>query len=179
MVLQDKQWRQQQSWYKNGKSNECEIYQKSILGNVISCKLTQTHERIHIRSLRIVYNKYPMRNDNGYEYTEDFDGKECFNQNTLYYNLKMVCDRGGAQTRTLREVYHFVYYQLEYLLKSKTTTFYSCNIIDGDEFVRNKRKFKYLLSSPRYKHVRKYVFCGTMKSFLLWYPYILKKIRSS
>lgn len=30
---QTKEWRKSCSWYKNGKSNECENYQKTILNN--------------------------------------------------------------------------------------------------------------------------------------------------
>ena len=33
----------------------------------------------------------------------------------MYINFKMICDRGGSQTRSLREVYHFITTQLNYL----------------------------------------------------------------
>ena len=76
-----------------------------------------------------------------------------------YMNFKMICDKGGSQTRTLREVYHFVKTQLEYLLlhpEIKDT--YFMNILDGDESFRNMEKFKYLLSKEKYALVKDYIF---------------------
>jgi hypothetical protein len=51
-----------------------------------------------------------MLNDDGYEYSENFDGLILKNNNKFYFNLKFVCGNGGAQTRTLREIYHFINY---------------------------------------------------------------------
>lgn len=51
--------------------------------------------------------------------------------NKIYFNLKFVCDSGGAQTRTLREVYHFIESQMRYLINSNTDNVYFINILDG------------------------------------------------
>ena len=32
---QNKKWRNEQKWYKNGKSNECETFQKKLLEKII------------------------------------------------------------------------------------------------------------------------------------------------
>ena len=48
-----------------------------------------------------------------HEWSENFDGKIINRSNIFYFNLKFVCDCGGSQTRTLREVYHFIKYQIK------------------------------------------------------------------
>ena len=74
------------------------------------------------------------------------------NYNSKYYfNLKFVCDSGGAQTRTLKDVYHFIKNQMEYLIKFNVNNVnvYFINILDGDtsynigkfNFLRNKEKY--------------------------------------
>ena len=107
-----------------------------------------------------------MKDIDGFDWTEDFDGYQEINNLKLYMNLKMICDKGGSQTRTLREVYHFVKTQLEYLLlhpEIKDT--YFMNILDGDESFRNMEKFKYLLSKEKYALVKYYIFFGNMEEF--------------
>ena len=107
---QTKIWRKNRKWYKNGKSNECEKYQKNIIENIINLKILLTHDRLNIENIEIKENKYPLTSIDGYEWTENFDGK-IVKEDTYYFNLKFVCDLGGAQTRTLREVYHFIKHQ--------------------------------------------------------------------
>ncbi len=81
-------------------------------------------------------------------------------------NLKMICDKGGSQTRTLREVYHFVKTQLEYLLlHAEIKILILQNILDGDESFRNIDKFQYLLSKQKYTYVKDYIFVGNMEDF--------------
>lgn len=116
---QTKNWRKKQVWYKNGKSNECEKYQINNIEKIKKIKINKTNDRINIEKLIIDNYKNPIKNNDGYEYTENFDGKNIINNNIYYFNLKFVCDKGGAQTRTLREVYHFIKYQLDYLVKDK------------------------------------------------------------
>ena len=106
-----------------------------------------------------------MINDDGYEWSENFDGKILKNNNVCYFNLKFVCDSGGAQTRTLREVYHFIRYQMEYLVKFNTTNTYFINILDGDTSHNNMNKFKFLITKEKYKQVVKYIFIGSLYEF--------------
>jgi hypothetical protein len=101
---QTKEWRKNRIWYKNGKSNECEKYQIDLIGKMIKIKikdflLIKTDDRINIESNEIINKKNPMINNDGYEWTENFDGKIIKNNNIYYFNLKFVCDNGGAQTR--------------------------------------------------------------------------------
>jgi hypothetical protein len=109
-----------------------------------------------------------MKNSDGYEYTENFDGVLIKNSNKYYFNLKFVCDAGGAQTRSLREVYHFIKYQMEYLIKyfmKLNNNTYFINILDGDECYHNMEKFLYLLNKEKYRHIQKYVFIGSLYDF--------------
>ena len=65
--------------------------------------------------------------------TENFDGYQLNNGKTIYYNLKMICGSGGGQTRTLREVYHFISVQQRYLDQELSSKIIFVNILDGDE----------------------------------------------
>jgi len=163
---QTKVWRQTQPWYKNGKSNECELFQRNIVENITKLKCLKSNIRLNTDTLVFEDKKYPMKDIDGFDWTEDFDGYIEINNLKLYMNFKMICDKGGAQTRTLREVYHFIKTQLEYLLlhpEIKDVNF--INILDGDESFRNINKFEYLLSKEKYTSVRDYIFVGNMEEF--------------
>jgi hypothetical protein len=112
---------------------------------------------------------HPMKNIDGFDYTENFDGKQTFSGNTVWINLKSVVGKGGSQTRTLRdECYHFVNAQLNYLLKTKETGCYFANIFDGDEADAKMRMFDYLLSLPEFAEVKKYVYVGDLRGYFAW-----------
>ena len=162
---QTKIWRQNQIWYKNGKSNECEKYQINLIEQIIKLKLEKTNDRINIETYQIIDKKHPNINKDGYEFSENFDGKIIKNDNIYYFNLKFICDSGGAQTRTLREVYHFIKYQSEYLSKFNTTNTYFFNILDGDFSHNNMDKFNYLINKKKYASVIKYIYVGSLSNF--------------
>ena len=102
-----------------------------------------------------------MINSDGYEWSENFDGYLINNNNKYYFNLKFVCDCGGSQTRSLREVYHFI----KYLIKFNTNNIYFINILDGDTSYNNMDKYKYLINKEKFKHILKYVFIGSLHDF--------------
>jgi len=162
---QTKQWRKNREWYKNGKSNECEKYQINLIENIIRIKLNKTFDRINTETNEICSIRSPMINIDGYEWSENFDGKIVMNDNIYYFNLKFVCDNGGAQTRTLREVYYFIKYQCEYLVKFNKTNIYFINILDGDTSYNNINKFKFLLNKEKYKYIVQYIFIGDLYDF--------------
>ena len=74
-----------------------------------------------------------------------------------------MCDNGGAQTRTLREVYHFIKCQFNYLIKYNNTNIKFINILDGDTCYKNMDKFNYLLNKN--KAYNKYIFIGSLYDF--------------
>lgn len=162
---QTKNWRKARKWYNNGKSNECEKYQIELIEKITGTILMKTYHRIYMKTYEIINIIHPLKQSDGYEYTENFDGLLIKNRNNYYFNLKFICDKGGAQTRSLREVYHFIKYQLLYLIKYNSNKIYFINILDGDESYRNSDKFLYLLNEEEYKEVKKYVFIGSLYEF--------------
>ncbi len=167
--IQTKEWRKQQHWYKNGKSNECEKYQRNIVENITDTICPKTNTRINCYTFELKNITSPLKNNDGFDWTEDFDGFQNISGIKIYYNLKMVCDAGGAQTRTLREVHHFVYSQLEYILQQDIKDTYFVNILDGDESFRHVSKFQHLKNKNKYKNINSYIFVGDMYEFTNWW----------
>lgn len=167
--LQTKEWRKKQDWYKTSKSNECEKHQRRLVENITKCACPKSFKRLNTDTFQMKDVSFPLKHDNGFEWTEDFDGTQEFHGNILYYNLKMVCDAGGAQTRTLREVYHFIGIQLEFLLKHDSCNVYFVNILDGDECHKRYDKFMYLKNKEKYKDASSYIFIGDMNDFKHWW----------
>ncbi len=166
-ILQTKDWRKSQSWYNGGKHNECEIYQRGIIEKIIKYKLNKANDRIYMRDMQIISKSDPMKDDDGFEWTENFDGviNININNNKYYFNLKFICEAGGAQTRSIREVYHFIKRMLHHLIIYKTTNLYFINILDGDICNKSMSKFNYLLNKKKYKNVNKFVFIGDLYEF--------------
>lgn len=163
--FQTKKWRMSQDWYRDGKRNECEKYQIRSIEYLLGKSPGKTYHRINMETNNIEENKKPLEKNNGYEWTENFDGIIKGRDNIYYFNLKFVCDKGGAQTRTLREVYHFIKYQHQYIKNHNTTNVHFINILDGDTCYENMGKFNYLRESDKYIDVKKYMFIGSMYDF--------------
>lgn len=138
-----------------------------VLGTGHSCNKTNT--RINWRNNEMIEKAQPMRKNDGFDYTENFDGKQVFCSNTVWINLKSVSGGGGSQTRTLREqCYPFVNAQLNYLLKSKKTDCFFANILDGDAASSKMMMFNYLLELPMFYTVNKYIYVGDLKGYFAW-----------
>ena len=133
--------------------------------------------RINTRTHNMEKLSNPNTQNNGFDYTEDFDALQIYNNNKIYFNFKCVVGSGGAQTRSLREVFHFVKSQLEYSLNNKTKNIYFANILDGDESCKHMDKFKYLLSLSEYKYIKKYIYVGELKNVFEWIDKVVNKKR--
>jgi len=172
--IQNKKWRINQRWYKNGKSNECEKYQLMKLELLINQKIkTKTNLRLNFGSCKLEINKNPLSKKFGFDYTEDIDGYWEVNQINIYLNLKFICDSGGAQNRSIREVYHFIRLQCEYLLQND-----GCfvNILDGDTCYKftylnynKKASLLDILDEVRYKNIKNRIYIGDTYNFMNWY----------
>ena len=174
--FQTKQWRQQQPWYKGGKHNECELYQIPLIEEITQKKLAKTNIRLHANNYVMKENTRPMKNQDGLEWSENFDAYLDYRNKDFYFNLKIICDNGGAQTRSIRETYHFMKYQMEHI-KTYKSDFpkekYFINILDGNACNRSMKNFLYLMNKPEYKFQKPYVFVGDMKQFQhYWYNFI-------
>ena len=145
--IQTKDWRKKQRWYLDGKRNECELYQRNKIEEITGLKCAKTSERINIYTYEMRPYTNPMVSNDGFEWSEDFDGKIIRGNSIVFVNLKMVCDSGGAQTRSLREVYHFIYSQIQYIHNNpQATNVYFVNILDGNESHKHQSKYTYLLN---------------------------------
>jgi hypothetical protein len=167
--LQTKYWRKQQPLYKIGKSNECENYQRNQIRQITRKECPKTTLRINKRTheMQALYN--PLTRPDGFDWTEDFDGMQTIMGHDLLYNLKMVCDAGGAQTRSLREVHSFIEAQLQLSLLQTHEKRYFINILDGDQSHVRKEQFNHLLNLPEYATVKEKVFVDDLVAFQVWY----------
>jgi hypothetical protein len=149
-----KEWRKKQKWYDTGKRNECEKYQIRVISSVFN-NIEHTHERVNLNSGEIQCVRYPFKREDAFDWTENFDGKTEYNGLTVYFNFKFVVGAGGAQTRTLREVYHYIKKQEGYIF---------INILDGDESYKKYKYIRHLMT------LKKYV--GDTYNFPVWYAIV-------
>lgn len=157
---QTKSWRQNQAWYRGGKHNECEKFQRKVIEYITGYDCGKTNLRIKEDANKLVNIVKPYKQDNGFEYTENFDGIQTIGEKQLLYNLKFVCDSGGAQTRSLKLVYYFIKAQNS-IIQSNPDIFFA-NILDGDESFKAMNKFNYIKRHDN-------IFCGDMKEFEVWF----------
>lgn len=163
--LQTCEWRKVQPWYNGGKRTECEKYQFRQIKSITGFQPAKSGLRIHKLKDCIEDVYHPFNREDGFEYTETFDGEVVLKGKTILFNLKFVCGRGGAQTRTLKQVYDFIKSQRNVL--DKVTII---NILDGDECHRNADKFSYLADSVYKPHfINTRVFIGDMARFTQWW----------
>jgi hypothetical protein len=151
-------------------SRKPEEYQRAMIVAGTQQPCPPTHTRINWRKHEMVEVIHPMKHNDGFDYTENFDGQQIFGSKKIWYNLKSVVGSGGSQTRTLRdECYKFVQAQLDYILKTKTDTQYFANIFDGDEAAKQMNKFnQYLQCLPEYTSIVKYVYVGDLRNYFDW-----------
>ena len=174
---QTKDWRKAQDWYIDGKRNECELFQRKQLETMLGVECAKTNLRFNTETYGLHTMTRPLDLENGFEWTEDFDGLSIIGDKKLYFNLKFICDAGGAQTRSLREVYHFTKCQLEYLYNQETSdpkNVYFINILDGNTAMKHLSKFQFLINKEKYHSSRNNIFVGDMYTFNTWYASLLQ-----
>jgi hypothetical protein len=146
-----------------------EKYQRAKLAEGMDMPCVKTNLRINKRTHTIHELAHPMKQDDGFDYTENFDGAQVIAGRAVLYNLKCVVGTGGSQTRTLRdECAPFVEAQLQYLLAHPEDTTLFVNAFDGDEAARTLPKFTRLLALPEYAAVAPRVYVGDLQGAFAW-----------
>jgi len=169
--FQSKDWRKAQPWWKGGKSNECEIYQRNQIQQLTNQLCIKSNKRLNIRTMEFKERTSPLTQPDGFDWTENFDGYQQLlpDGSELYYNLKMICDKGGAQTRSLREVYHFIEAQMAFVCLHPNRPIYFINILDGDTSFFQKDKFNYLMNLPENAPAKNKIIVEDMHGFRDWF----------
>lgn len=147
-------------------SRKPEDYQRAMIVQHTELPCPKTNMRINLRTNTLKEIAMPNKKDDGFDYSEDFDGCQTFGDKKVYLNLKCIVGTGGSQTRSLREVYWFVQGQLNVL--STTPNVYFANILDGDEAHDVLPKFQYLLNLEEYATVKNNVYVGDLKGYIDW-----------
>jgi hypothetical protein len=157
-----------------GETSRAEHYQRKAVevGTGLKCPKSDGI-RINFRKNKLEQRFRPLAGDDGFDYTEDFDGMQNAPFGLVFISFKCVCKTsegggGGNQTRTLRECYHFAEYQLKFLLKRNKKAFFA-NILDGDESDARMKHFKYLCTLPEYSHVAHMVYVGNLGGYFDWF----------
>jgi len=166
---QTKEWRHDQEWWRGGQKNECELYQRGMVKTITKKECSKSNDRIQLDINKIIEETRPMKREDAFEWTEDFDGLQKYNGRDVYYNFKMVVGAGGAQTRSLREVSHFIKGQLDYNTYNINDIKYFVNILDGDESYKLIKKYDYILNKGKYKFVKNFVYIGDTYGFIDWF----------
>lgn len=145
-----------------------EIYQREQIVKYTGIPCEKTHMRINWKTHQLIEKIHPMKSNDGFNYSENFDGVQITpGGRTIYVNLKNVCGKGGSQMRTLRhQSYHFVDSQLEYLKSSGDTNVFFGNVLDGDEAADCMRFFNNLLEE--YGNPKQ-VYVGDLKGYIDWF----------
>ena len=159
---QTKEWRQNQVWYQNGKHQECERYQMSLLSqnwiHFPEMKKTNVRLNVYDYELRNIVN---LKKENMFEWSENFDA---IVRDKFLFNLKFICDQGGSQARTMRETFHFIRAQISHLKINKNYVF--INILDGDFCYRHTKIFRSIIPDGLYS---KLIFIGDLEQFIAWW----------
>ena len=158
-----------------GETSKAEHYQRKAVedGTGLECPKSDG-TRINFRKNKLEKRFRPLAGDDGFDYTEDFDGMQNAPFGLVLISFKCVCKTskgggGGNQTRTLRECYHFAESQLKLLLKLKKKELFFANILDGDESNARMKHFKYLCSLPEYSSVAHRVYAGHLGGYFDWF----------
>ena len=104
---QTKEWRTSQPWYLNGKHNECEKFQISLVGEITGVKVDKTNKWINLNTNKLE----DVKKINILEWTENFDGCQESNGKIIYCNLKIISkaqhmSRDGPDLRSDIESLH-------------------------------------------------------------------------
>jgi hypothetical protein len=147
-----------------------EIYQRKMIEQYSGHPCTKTNTRINLMTYTLAEISRPNTKEDGFNYSEDFDGCQNIQGKKIFVNMKCISGTGGNQTRSLREVYWFVRGQLEVIKNTPDANIYFANILDGDEAHACMTKFHFLLQ--QYTSSKR-VYVGDLRTYFKWLKRIL------
>jgi hypothetical protein len=173
-----------------------ENWQREMIEKYTGLPCPKTNTRINLRTHKLENIKNPNTKTNGFDYSEDFDGCQIVDSSPqskkqIYINMKCIVGQGGAQTRSLREVYWFIEGQLQTLIKlanqpgqtqpaQQSNNIYFVNILDGDCCHKFMPQFNYLLGLPEYAAVKNNIYVGDLHTYChYWFPQKFKPSTAS
>jgi hypothetical protein len=168
---------------QGSKSMKSEDYQRNLVfkNTNVECKKINGY-RINQRFNYMEIKHAPLKDFYGFDYTEDFDGIQVIGNKKVFVNFKNICGKGGSQTRSMREVYHFIDAQCRGLNNfnngsillfdnngmSAMTDVYFANILDGDVIEQNFDKYKYLFVHYPVETCDR-IYVGTSEGYKEWF----------
>ena len=183
----------------DGGAGSCkpERYQRLKIEEGTGLVCSKTNIRINLRTHTLEDIAHPNKTNNGFDYTEDFDGVQLISLSPspspspsvvgtsrtipVYINLKSIVGKGGGQTRSLREVYWFINGQLKVLSRCGNSVHFA-NILDGDEACAAMPKFEYLVSLPEFTNsqssIKNNIYVGDLKGYFEWFQTARRSICS-
>lgn len=153
-----------------GGSLKPEKYQRKAIEEGTGIPCVKTNIRINLRTSEMHEIAHPNKQDEGFDFSEDFDGVQTINNIKIYYDLKCIVGDGGNQTRSLREVYWFV--EAQHKIAQTNTNVYFVNILDGDVCEKHKNKFKYQKNLPQYLNNNN-IYVGDLHDYFTWFNRVI------
>jgi len=149
-------------------SRKPEDYQRQMIIQETGHACSKTNMRINLRTHQLCPISQPNRMNDGFDYSEDFDGVQMINGRKIYLNMKCIVGQGGSQTRSLREVYWFIIGQMNTLSNMLIQNVYFANILDGDESHRRMNIFRHILIDEKYQEISNRIFVGSLAEYIEW-----------
>jgi len=148
-----------------------EIFQRGVIERETGIPCPKTNTRINLRTHTLHSIACPNIHENGFDYSENFDGIQQVGNNKVFVNLKCIVGVGGSQTRSLREVYWFVEGQINIVLKTSGILF--ANILDGDTAHAALKHFMYQSNLPNFSDYKSKIYIGDLRGYLMWFKNIV------
>jgi hypothetical protein len=152
-------------------SHSPEIYQRKTIEDYTGTQCGKTNMRINLDTYTLKEVANPNKNEDGFDYSENFDGCQLIHGKKIYINMKCVVGKGGSQMRTLRDqVYPFIKAQLKILKNSQNEqNIYFANVLDGDEASCAMSKYNYLLKKYTGDKILHRIYVGDLKNYIIWF----------
>jgi len=169
--LMTKEWRHEIfscSDISKKNSRKPELWQIEKIKEITNLNLSKTSLRLNHYNNELEKIEKPYLRLDGYDWSENFDLITEINENIILFNLKMICDNGGSQTSSLKEVYLFIKTQINYLNNHENCKIYFINILDGNASDKNINHFNYLNKNFLKINLNN-IFIGCMNEFIEWF----------